>query len=102
MNYFDILQDDMIIKILDIRCDEIEKQIEKLENLEDDYEEAEAEYFTLQGDRLIEDEWNRHFNQSPIDDEPNGFFHYYDPYDTDEIDQYYQDEIYLANLSSNI
>ena len=35
-------------------------------------------------------------------DEPNRFPDYYDPYDTDEIDQYYQDEIYLANLSSNI
>ena len=113
MNYFDLLTDDMIMKIIDIRCDEIEKQIEKLENLEDDYEDAEAEYFALQGDRLMEDEWNRHFNQSPIVyydnadnelelDEPNGFPDYYDPYDTDEIDQYYQDEIYLANLSSNI
>jgi len=111
MNYFDILQDDMIIKILDIRCDEIEKQIEKLENLEDDYEEAEAEYFTLQGDTLMEHEWNRHFNQSPIDDDfydnaDNELLRYDydrgDPYDTDEIDQYYQDEIYLANLSSNI
>ena len=96
MNYFDILPDDMIIKILDIRCDEIEKQIEKLENLEEDY--YDAEYFMME--KYFE--LHRHFNQSPIDDEPNRFFDYYDPYDTDEIDQYYQDEIYLANLSSNI
>lgn len=82
MYSFDILPDDIIQQILDIRCDEIEKEIEKLENLEDDYE-----------DILMQYEWNRHFNQSPIDYES----------DNDELDdQYYQDEIYLANLSSNI
>ena len=102
MNYFDILSDNIMEKIIDARCDEIEKQIEKLENLEDDYEDAEAEYFALQGDRLMEDEWNRHFNQSLIDydsnSESDGFANLEDSYDTDEIDQYYQDEIYLANI----
>ena len=43
---------------------------------------------------LIVKEWNRHFNQSPI--------HYDSNSESDEIDQYYQDEIYLNNLSSNI
>ncbi len=82
MYSFDILPDDIIQQILDIRCDEIEKEIEKLENLEDDYEDILTQY-----------EWNRHFNQYPIDYES----------DNDELDdQYYQDEIYLTNLSSNI
>ena len=81
MNYFDLLTDDMIIKILDIRCDEIELQIDQL------IYDVELEIY----EKIFGD-----------DDEPNGFPDYYDPYDTDEIDQYYQDEIYLANLSSNI
>ena len=37
MSYFDLLTDDVILKILDSICNDIEPKIEKLENLEHDY-----------------------------------------------------------------
>jgi len=88
MNCFDLLTDDIIIKILDRICDEIEVNLDDLE-------------FNL---RLIAVEeymddlwWRNHWNEDWRNHPDNG-----DPYDTDELDQFYQDEMYLNNLSSNI
>ena len=93
MNYFDLLTDDIIIKILDSICNDIEKEIEKIEN---DCEEAEAEYLTLEGDILMESEWNSHFNNEEEEEEEEEDVNY-------ELEnQRFQDEIYLNNLSSNI
>jgi hypothetical protein len=93
LSYIDLLNDDIILTILDSICDDIEKEIEKIEN---DCEEAEAEYLTLEGDILMESEWNSHFNNEEEEEEEEEDVNY-------ELEnQRFQDEIYLNNLSSNI
>jgi len=88
MNCFDLLTDDIIIKILDRICDEIEVNLDDLEfNLR---LIAVEEYMD---DLWWRNDWNDDWRNHP----DNG-----DPYDTDELDQFYQDEMYLNNLSSNI
>ena len=110
MNYFDLLTDDIIIKIIDRICDEIEVNLDELEvNLDEIAVEVEEIEATITANRLDYEDymqdiwWRDHWNtlDRNTDDlryhPDNG-----DPYDTDELDQFYQDEMYLNNLSSNI
>lgn len=83
MNCFDLLTDDIIIKILDRICDEIEVNLDDLEIKLDEIG------FEIEERNHWSEDWRNHPD--------NG-----DPYDTDELDQFYQDEMYLNNLSSNI
>jgi len=88
MNCFDLLTDDIIIKILDRICDEIEVNLDDLEfNLR----------FIAVEEYMDDLWWRNHWNEDWRNHPDNG-----DPYDTDELDQFYQDEMYLNNLSSNI
>ena len=110
MNYFNLLTDDIIIKILDKICNEIEVNLDELEvNLDEfkvELEEKEGIITSLRmdyEDNMQDIWWKNHWNRLDRDREDfrnhpdNG-----DPYDTDELDQLYQDEMYLNNLSSNI
>jgi Mg2+ and Co2+ transporter CorA len=96
MNYFDLLTDDIIIKILDEICDEIEVEIEEIEHIVDciksDYEDEQEDLWWKNKQSL---EWRYHPD--------NG-----DPYDTDELEQLYelenqllQNEYYLNNIRIN-
>jgi hypothetical protein len=44
MSYLDLLTDDIMINILDARCDDIEKQISKLENTQDKWYDLHYKY----------------------------------------------------------
>jgi len=104
MNCFNLLTDDIIIKIIDRICDEIEVNLDdlefKLDEIGVEIEEREDTFTIIRQDyeEYMDDLWWRnHWNEEWRNHPDNG-----DPYDTDELDQFYQDEMYLNNLSSNI
>lgn len=83
MSYLDLLPDDLMIALLESRCDDIEKQIYELEIY--------IEYC------------------NDVNSDMDTFSDYYtaDDDDDDELDaelenQYYQDDIALANIALNL
>jgi len=80
MSYLDLLPDDLMIGLLESRSDDIEKQINELEIL--------IEYC------------------NDVNSDMDTFSDYYTA-DDDELDdelenQYYQDDIYIANINLNL
>ena len=84
MSYLDLLPDDVILSILDSSCDDIDLAIGQIEIAIEYYNDTinELEIFTDE-DLDTDDE----------DEEEE---------DIELNNQYYQDQIYLDNLSSNI
>ena len=85
MNYFDLLTDDIIIKIIDMICDEIEVEIEEIDFTVDCIKTDYAD-FIIENHPGFQDpfwkslDWRNHPD--------NG-----DPYDTDDLEQFYQNEM---------
>tara|TARA_R100000742_G_C4277546_1_gene99535 strand:+ start:2424 stop:2696 length:273 start_codon:yes stop_codon:yes gene_type:complete len=88
MSYIELLPDDLILSILDTRCDNIEKTISELETI------------VVCCDGYIND--NDDFNDDDVNDYDD------DEDDTDEDyyieleNQRYQDDIYINNIILNI
>ena len=81
MSYLDLLPDDLMIGLLESRCDDIDKQITELEIY--------IEYC------------------NDVNSDMDTFSDYYTADDDDELDdelenQYYQDDIALANIALNL
>ena len=101
MSYLDLLPDDVILSILELNCDDIEAEIYRINVAIDWYNDTikELEIFT---DEDYDSDYNDDEDYEAQLEIIRNDYAVADPYDEDVINQYYQDEIYLNNLSSNI